>query len=135
MPYIIHIIILAWVMHMTLISSLADPSLSVHFDQRSFMEMYKDRFVHTVTADKVVDVLEALHVIGPDTCEAIKRALPREQNFLLYKHMRDHSSLETVWKMCDVLINTGRHGFPEVEKLGEDMKDHLQTQLEVCLCV
>ena len=49
--------------------------------------------------------------------------------------MRDHSSLETVWKMCDVLIHTGRHGFPQVEKLGVDMKNHLQTQLEVCLCV
>ena len=120
---------------MRLISSLADPSLALIFDQRSFMANYKDRFLSTASAEKVADELEDLHVIDPDTCEEIKRALPSKRNFLLYKHMRDHSSLETVWKMCDVLINTGRHGFPQVEKLGEDMKNHLQTQLEVCLCM
>ena len=120
---------------MRLISSLVDPSLALIFDQRSFMAKYKDRFLRTVSAEKVADELEDLHVIDPDTCEEIKRALPSQRNFLLYKHMRDHSSLETVWKMCDILIHTGKHGFPQVEKLGEDMKNCLQTQLEVCLCM
>jgi hypothetical protein len=108
-----------------------DPSLALIFDQRSFMAKYKDRFLRTVSAAKIADELEDLHVIDPDTCEEIKRALPSQRNVLLYKHMRDHSSLETVWKMCDVLINTGRHGFPLVEKLGEDMKNCLQTQPKV----
>ena len=82
MPYTIHSIILAWInMHMTLISSLADPSLSVHFDQRSFMEMYKDRFVHTVPADRVIAELEVSTSLIPIPVKQSKELFPVKRIF------------------------------------------------------
>ena len=90
------------------------------------MEKYKDRFMEYVPAKAVSSVWEVHNIIDRDTCEEIRRALPSGQTALLYRHIRDNSSLTSIRKMCDLLIETGKGGYPHVKKLGEDMKEELE---------
>ena len=42
---------------------------------------------------------------------------------MLFLHMRDHGSLETVRRLCDVMIE--KEGYPKMNSLGRDMKEDL----------
>jgi ankyrin repeat protein len=92
------------------------------FDRHAFMEKFKEKFLFAVPAKVVADKWEIFHIIDPNTCEKIKRALPSDESAILFKHIRDHGSMETVKEMCEQMIVTGEDGYPQLRRLGEDMK-------------
>ena len=90
------------------------------------MEEYKDRFLKYVPAKGVAVDWAVRNIINENTCAEIKRALPSEQCGILFLYIRTHGSLTTIRKMCDLMIETGKGGYPNMKALGEDMKEDLK---------
>ena len=82
------------------------------------MEKYKDRFLEYVPAKDVAVDWAVRNIINENTHAEIKRALPGEQCGILFKYIRTHGSLATVRKMCDLMIETGKGGYPHMKALG-----------------
>ena len=55
----------------------------------------------------------------------IENSAPDDANDLLFLHLRSHSSLESLHKLCDVM--TGMSGYPNMNELGRLMEDDLNT--------
>ena len=55
----------------------------------------------------------------------IENSAPVDANDLLFLHLRSHSSLESLHKLCDVMI--GMSGYPNMNELGRLMEDDLNT--------
>ena len=55
----------------------------------------------------------------------IENSASEDANNLLFLHLQSHSSLETLHKLCDVMI--GMSGYPNMNQLGRLMKDDLCT--------
>ena len=91
------------------------------------MEKFKETFLCAVPAKVVADKWEIFHIIDRNTCEKIKRALPSDECAILFKHIRDHGSLETIKEMCEQMIGTGQDGYPQLRRLGEDMKREFEN--------
>ena len=90
------------------------------------MEKYMDRFIKCVPAKDVVVKWEVHDIINENTCEEVKTAPPSERNEILFKYIKKHGSLATIKKMCDLMIETGKDGYPNMRALGEEMKKHLE---------
>ena len=90
------------------------------------MEKYKDSFMSDVRTDPVVDQLEVDHIISNDIYGIIKGAHPRQGIAVLFRHIRDNGSLDNIRKMCEIFIDTGKHGYPKMVELGERMMKDLE---------
>ena len=55
----------------------------------------------------------------------IENSTPEDAKDLLFLHLRSNSLLETLHRLCDVMI--GMSGYPKMNKLGRLMKDDLTT--------
>jgi hypothetical protein len=99
---------------------------SSHFDQKAFMEKFKDQFLQCVPAKTVATRWEIYDIIDENTCEEIQKAPPGDRSTLLYKYVSSHTDLDTASKMCDFMIDAGRSGYPRMKNLGEEMKKELR---------
>ena len=84
-----------------------------------------DRFLGCIDARAIARKLEIGKVIPNSLSFKIANNAPEDANDLLFLHLRSHSSLETLHKLCDVMI--GMSGYPKMNKLGRLMKDDLTT--------
>ena len=91
----------------------------------AIIEEYKDRFLACVDARAIAKKLEIKEVIPNRLSFKIENSAPEDANHLLFLHLRSHSSLETLHKLCDVMISMS--GYPNMNKLGRSMKDALTT--------
>ena len=91
----------------------------------TIIEKYKDRFLSYIDARAIVTRLEIDEVIPDTVSHKIQQSAPSVANEVLFLHLRSHSSLETLHKLCDVMI--GMSGYPKMNKLGRLMKDDLTT--------
>ena len=57
----------------------------------------------------------------------LKKTSNDEATEMLFLHTRDNSSLETVHRLCNVMIS--KKGFPKMSNLGQDMKEDLQVSI------
>ena len=89
------------------------------------MEKYKDRLEEYVPAKAVSPLGEVHSIIDHDIGEEIRGNLSSGET-TMYRHVGDNSSLTSIGKMCDLLIETGEDGYPHVKKLGEDTKEDLE---------
>ena len=82
--------------------------------------------------------MEIKKVIPGDLCFELERTGNDKATEMLFLHMRDHGSLETVRSLCDVMI--GKEGYPKMNNLGQDMKKDLQVSyiyadnMTTCVC-
>ena len=90
------------------------------------MDKYMDRFLKCVPAEDVVVNWVVHNIISPNTRAKVERALPDAQCGILFKYIRTHGSLATIRKMCDLMIETGEGGYPNMRALGEEMKEDLE---------
>ena len=90
------------------------------------MAKYKDRFMECVPADAVVSKWEVYHIIDENTLDKVEKAPPSDRNAILYRYIRKNGSLHTIRKMSGFLIETGKHAYPHVKSLGEDMREELK---------
>ena len=100
------------------------------FDCKTFLEKYTDRFLGDVDPHEIARRLEIKKVISQNLCSKLLEARKPTAVGILYIHMRDHGSLETVCTLCDVMI--GRDGLPNMNKLGQDMKQDLPVSCVWC---
>ena len=91
----------------------------------TIIEKYKDRFLSYIDACAIVTRLEIEEVIPDTVSHKIQQSAPSVANEVLFLHLRSHSSLETLHKLCDVMI--GMSGYPKMNKLGRLMKEDLTT--------
>ena len=110
----------------------------------AIIEEYKDRFLACVDARAIAKKLEIKEVIPNRLSFKIENSAPEDANNLLFLHLRSHSSLETLHKLCDVMIDMS--GYPNMNELGRSMKVALTTvsyvaetyeymsQASPCLC-
>ena len=91
----------------------------------AIIEKYKDRFLGCIDARAIARKLEIEEVIPNRVSYKIENSAPEDANDLLFLHLRSHSSLETLHKLCDVMI--GMSGYPKINKLGRLVKDDLTT--------
>ena len=80
-----------------------------------------------VPAMSVVSKWEVYNLIDENTYDEVKKAAPSDKNAILFKYMRKNGSLHSIRKMCDFLIQTGKHGYPRVKALGEEMREDLNN--------
>ena len=100
------------------------------FDCKTFLEKYTDRFLGDVDPHEIARRLEIKKVISQNVCSKLLEAGKLIAVDMLYCHMRDHGSLETVHTLCDVMID--RDGLPNMNKLGRDMKQDLPVSCMWC---
>ena len=79
-----------------------------------------------VPAKDVAVAWAVRNIINENTCAKVERALPSEQSGILFKYIRTHGSLATIRIMCDLMIETGKGGYPNMKALGEEMKEDLK---------
>ena len=91
----------------------------------AIMEEYKDRFLACIDACAIAKKLEIKEVIPNRLSFKIEKSAPEDANDLLFLHLQSHSSLETLHKLCDVMIDM--RGYPNMNKLGRSMKVALTT--------
>ena len=91
----------------------------------AIIEKYKDRFLACIDARAIAKKLEIKEVIPNRLSFKIENSAPENANGLLFLHLQSHSSLETLHKLCDVMINM--RGYPNMNKLGRSMKVALTT--------
>ena len=91
----------------------------------AIIEKYKDKFLSYIDALAIVTRLEIEEVIPDTLSHKIQQSAPSVANEVLFLHLRSHSSLETLHKLCDVIISM--RGYPKMNKLGRSMKDALTT--------
>ena len=89
------------------------------------IEKYKDRFLAYIDACAVAKKLEIEKVIPDTVSHKIQQSAPSVANEVLFLHLRSHSSLETLHKLCDVMISMS--GYPKMNELGRSMKIALTT--------
>ena len=102
------------------------------FDCKEFFEKYQDRFLERVNARAIAGLLEIKKVIPGLLHFKLNGTHNEEATQMLYLHMRDHGSLETVHSLCDVMI--GKEGFPRMNSLGQDMKEDLPVSYIQVTC-
>ena len=90
---------------------------------KDFFEKYKDKFLGSVNTHEIAQLLEIEKVIPESLCFELKRTSNDKATEMLYLHMRDCGSLETVHSLCDVMIK--KEGYPKMNSLGRDMKKDL----------
>ena len=95
------------------------------FDCKDFFEKYKGRFLGSLHTHAIAQLLEIEKVIPESLCFELKRTSNDAATQMLYRHMRDYGSLETVHRLCDVMI--GKEGYPKMSGLGRDMKEDLSV--------
>ena len=69
--------------------------------------------------------MEIKEVIPKRLSFKIENGAPEDANNLLFLHLQSHSSLETLHKLCDMMISMS--GYPNMNELGRSMKDALTT--------
>ena len=85
--------------------------------------MYRGRFLVCIDARAIARKLEIAEVIPNRLSFEIENSAPDDANDLLFLHLQSHSSLETLHKLCDVMISMS--GYPKMNELGKLMKDDL----------
>ena len=90
------------------------------------MDKYRDRFMEYVPAEDVVSKWEVYHIIDENTLDKVEKAPPSSKRAILFRYIRKNGSLQTIRKMSDLLIETGKHGYPHVKLIGEDMREYLK---------
>ena len=75
-------------------------------------------------------LLEIKKVIPRGLCFELERTSNDKATEMLFLHMRDHGSLETVRSLCDVMIS--KEGYPKMNSLGQDMKEDLPVSYIHC---
>ena len=93
----------------------------------AIIEKYKDRFLACIDARAIARKLEIEEVIPNRVYFKIENSAPDDANNLLFLHLRYHSSLETLHKLCGVMISMSLSGYPKMIGLGRFMKDNLPT--------
>ena len=78
-----------------------------------------------IDARAIARRLEIKEVIPSRVSFRIENSAPVDANDLLFLHLRSHSSLESLHKLCDVMI--GMSGYPNMNELGRSMKVALTT--------
>ena len=91
----------------------------------AIIEKYKDRFLSYIDACAIAKKLEIEKVIPKRLSFKIENSAPEDANDLLFLHLQSHSSLETLHKLCDVMISMS--GYPNMNEVGRSMKDALTT--------
>ena len=76
-----------------------------------------------VDTHAIAGLLKVKKVIPESLFFELKNTSNDAATELLYLHMRDHGSLETVHRLCDVMIK--KEGYPNMISLGQDMKEDL----------
>ena len=98
-------------------------STAGEFDCTVFLLKYKDRFLKGVNTHAIARALQIEKVIPQKLHFELKKTSNDEATEMLFLHMRDNSTLETVHRLCDVMIR--KEGFPKMNRLGQDMKKDL----------
>ena len=115
-------------LHLTMIISIIFPILiesSPEPQCGAIIEKYKDRFLSYIDAHAIATRLKIEGVIPDTMSHEIQQSAPSVANEALFVHLQSHSSLETLHKLCDVMISTS--GYPNMNELGRLMKDALTT--------
>ena len=97
------------------------------FHCKDFFQKYEDKFLGSVNTHAIAGLLAIKKVIPGDLCFELERTGNDKATEMLFLHMRDHGSLETVRRLCDVMI--GKEGYPKMNSLGRDMKEDLPVSL------
>ena len=90
----------------------------------AIIEKYKDRFLSCIDC-AIVTRLEIEKVIPDTVSHKIQQSAPSVANEVLFLHLRSHSSPETLYKLCDVMISMS--GYPKMNELGRSMTVALTT--------
>ena len=98
-------------------------STAGEFDCTAFLLKHKDRFLKGVNTHAIARALEIEKVIAEDLCFELERTGNVKATEMLFLHMRDNCTLQTVHRLCDVMIE--KEGFPMMTSLGRDMKEDL----------
>ena len=95
------------------------------FHCEEFFQKFENTFLGSINTHAIAGLLEIKKVIPGDLCFELEKTGNDKATEMLYLHMRDHGSLETVHSLCDVMIS--KEGFPKMNSLGQDMKNDLQV--------
>ena len=95
------------------------------FDCKDFFQKYLDRFLESVDTHAIAGLLEIKKVIPGLLYFKLNVTSNDEATQMLFRHMRDHGSLETVRSLCDEMIK--KEGYPNMNSLGQDMKKDLSV--------
>ena len=99
---------------------------------KEVFQKYEDKFLGNVDTHAIAKLLEIKKVIPGDLCFKLERTGNDEATEMLFLHMKDHGSLETVRSLCDVMI--GKEGYPKMNSLGRDMKEDLPVSYLQATC-
>ena len=97
------------------------------FNCEVFLLKHKDRFLKSVNTHAIARALQIEKVIPGDLCFKLERTGNVNGAEMLFLHMKDNSTLETVHRLCDVMIK--KEGYPRMTSLGRDMKEGLPVSV------
>ena len=86
------------------------------------MDKFKDRFLQSVDSHAIVLRLEIEKAISGKLSHSIKNQYVGDGNQELFLYLRRHADLEGIRNLCDVM---NIDGYPNMTKLGQDMKRYL----------
>ena len=86
------------------------------FHCKEFLQKYDNKFLERVNTHAIAGLLEIKKVIPGDLYFELERTGNDKATEMLFLHMRDHGSLETVHRLCDVMIT--KKCFPMMNSLG-----------------
>ena len=101
---------------------LISPLTAQDFDPEAFMDKFKDRFLQSVDSHAIVLRLEIEKVISGKLSHNIKNQCVGDGNQELFLYLQRHADLEGIRNLCDVM---NKDGYPNMSKLGQDMKSYL----------
>ena len=90
-----------------------------------------DRFLEDISAEEIANKLEIKKVIPEELRSEIKSSGKQKAAEILYRHLRDNGSLQTLHTLCDVMVE--RKGFGKMNELGREMKKHLPVSGFQCV--
>lgn len=90
------------------------------------LKQYEDEFFRVVHANQSTLTLIRKGVINEDIQRAIEKANSKDAKEILYSHLMNHGSVETVKAYCKVLIEAD--GYPYMQTLGRKMKAALEPE-------
>ena len=96
------------------------------------LEKYEDQFFNVVNAKHGLFTLRRKHVITQELETAINATNDEDAKEILYRHMRDHGTVDTLKEYCKVLIEA--YAFQKMQILGKAMMAELEQGgwLESC---
>ena len=89
------------------------------------LNQFRGRLITEVAANSIVFDLKHANIISDGLRAKITQNVDRrQQNQLLYQHLKIACDEEALMTVCDIMISVPGH--PKMNKLGKDMKNMLQ---------